>query len=170
MSIREDDNLYSMLPACQGNREDRELGHAVNVTLRPFDVDDTKFLVHSWLRSMRSVFRDSTDEDYYSGVQNQILAIARTARVIVACDKEQPWYILGYCVSDAPADTDCPLVVHYVFTKVNYRRCGIARAMLEAHGWYTNRLVIATNWNYYVKYVRQQVRLRYNPWLLRNYT
>lgn len=158
--------FYEAVPDVAGDIE--EAPAIAHVVLRPYDLDDAKFLMHSWLRSMRGMFRDSTDDDYYSGVQQDIMSLAKCAKVIVACDREKPWFIYGYCVADEAASREDPLVVHYIFVKNAYRRQGIGTAMMKAHGWYPDRIVMATFWNYYLKQLRHVVRLRYNPWYLRH--
>jgi hypothetical protein len=115
---------------------------------------------------MRGVFRDATNDDYFEGVQRRIMKVSQTARVVIACDREKPWYIYGYCVAETPSDDHVPLVVHYTFVKNPFRRQGIATEMLKAHGWYRDRIIVATHWNYYLKDIRKVVRLRFNPWLL----
>jgi hypothetical protein len=159
--------IYDHLPGPVGSVANEPTG-PVAVSLRPFDTEDTKFLMHSWMRSLRGMYRDSVDSDYYPAMSEDIMSISKTARVVVACDTDKPWYIYGYTVSARNSDRIAdPMIVYYTFVKVTYRRLGIARAMLASLGWENNRLIVTPYWSYYCRDVKASVRLRYNPWLLR---
>lgn len=156
--------IYEKLPESTGYVTDAPA--AAHVTMRPYEIDDAKFILHSWLKSMRGMYRDAKDADYYDGAQARILRCSKRAKVVIAADIEKPWFIYGYCVADEPASDADPLVVHYAFVKNPYRRQGIGTALLEELGWHPGRLVVATHWNFYLKDIKRVVKIHYNPWLL----
>lgn len=160
-----DTSLYKAFPDSTGAL-DKERPAEVQVVLRQYELDDAKLVLHSWLRSSRSQFNQATDHDYYEGMQKQIMRIAKNAHVVVAADREKPWWVYGYAVGEPWENKSDPLVMHYVFVKLAYRRQGIATALMEAHGWYHGREVVATHWHYYLNDIRRIMKLRYNPWYL----
>lgn len=159
--------IYKVLPTAAGHLNVDEAATA-HVRFRAYDVEDAKFILHSWLRSMRGMYRDATDEAYYKGAQARILKISaqEKTKVTIACDAEKLNYIYGWIVADQPTGEDNPMVVHYAFVKNSFRRQGIGTALLEAHGWHKEQQVLATHWNYYMKDIKRVVKTHYDPWLV----
>lgn len=159
--------IYGHLPKTRGDFRGTLEGTPY-IKLRPYEADDAKLILHSWMKSMRGMYRDALDEHYFPGQQARIMKISQQpqTRVTIAADAEKPWYIYGWIVADVPGSDNEPLIVHYCFVKNSFRRQGIGRALMEAVGWYPDRYVYATHWNYYLKELRQRIKIRFNPWLL----
>lgn len=159
--------IYGILPDPPGFLP-KDQPATAHVKFRPYETEDAKFILHSWMKSMRGQYRDSRDDHYYDGMQARILSLSKreSTKVVVACDRERQHFIYGWCVAeDIPHGQDF-LVAHYIFVKNTYRRQGIGTALLEAHGWAPGMAIQITHWNYCLKDIKRVVKLHYNPWRL----
>jgi GNAT superfamily N-acetyltransferase len=95
--------------------------------LRPAQPADAVYVMHSWLRSYESsaVARDM-GRSYYLSHERTIRRILERADVLVACLEDDPETIVGYAVTG-------PETVFYVYVKKDFRRLGIARALLAPY-------------------------------------
>lgn len=99
------------------------------IVLRKGLARDVPFITSSWLRSFR-------DAPFVRGVPNNIFyyqhhkvlehLIPRSI-VVVACSEDDPDLIVGWVCAEL---VDTALVVHYVYVKHDYRRMGVAKALL----------------------------------------
>lgn len=101
--------------------------------VRPAVVEDTPFILNSWLKRYRDAVhpRLISDKAYYEvqhAVIRKILA-APGLKVLVACDKEDANHIYGYCVAETLAEGWD--IVHWVYVKGPFRRFGIGKTLIK---------------------------------------
>lgn len=91
--------------------------------------EDLNFLYSTWLNSYRcdSLIGRSTKKsiffDEYKRVLDSILSATKT-ETLIACLPQDEKVILGYLVFEEG-------ILHYVFTKQDFRRMGIARSLFS---------------------------------------
>ena len=141
----------------------QQVAPAAAFDIRPFEADDTAFLFRTWLTSYRfsPASRGIGNTDYYAGhhaVIERIVA-SPTSRAVVACLPESPNVILGYAVADGN-------VLHYVLTKENFRRFGVASALLSALDFSEPPRLshVTADWTRFLS--RRYPASRWNPYLL----
>lgn len=141
------------------------------ITTRPFEPSDRNFILKTWLRSYRRMQPFAPDDLYYPNQQQVIDSIFQSpsAKCVIACDEEKPEFIFGFAVGEHLTTTDDrePLVMHYTFTKLMYRRLGVARELLEVFGWYPGRTVQCTQWSQFCYANRTSLNLMQNDYFLR---
>lgn len=95
--------------------------------LRPSLPTDEGFVYSSWLKSYRDAPAMSgiSNTIYYANVHGIIENVLKTAKVIVACNDEDPQLIYGYIVYE-------PGTVFYGYTKHSFRGLGIAKSLEKA--------------------------------------
>lgn len=92
--------------------------------IRPAEANELNFIYATWLNSHRDDStvglgcRKSVFFSEYPRIIDEILNRSQT-KVSIACSKEMNSLILAYLVYEGP-------VLHYLFTKEIYRKCGIA--------------------------------------------
>jgi hypothetical protein len=95
--------------------------------LRPAEEDDLGFVIASWVQSYRQQALARDAGAAYPRQQRRIIQhLLEHANVLVACAPDEPRLILGYAVTG-------PQVVHYVYVKQDFRRIGIARALVRPY-------------------------------------
>lgn len=126
------------------------------VVLREARDTDTRFLVHSWLRSFEAskVALLAARDAYFQGYKPLVEAALTRSRVLVACQKADPDAIVGW-VAVEPGDVPR---LHYVYVKHPFRRFGIAKRLvaplLGSAVTYTHetpvlrRLTVPSQWTY----------------------
>lgn len=123
--------------------------------------DDRNFILSSWLRSFRNNGdwpRHIDSATYYANHQSVIQRLLTLCDVKIACASDDENLILGWCCVDGST-------VHYVFVKEQYRKLGIAKAMLDGIG----EKATYTHWTRIIKDLEQAGKLlnwRYNPYVL----
>ena len=100
------------------------------IAIRPFDrLSDEDFVYATWIKSFRdSPYARAIPTPLYTiGQRSRICAILDGAETIihVACDPDTPELIYGYAVW---GNRD---MLHYVYVKGQYRKLGIAKALLQ---------------------------------------
>jgi len=141
------------------------LSAAIDIELRPVEAGDIHFILDSWLKSYRDAVRNVSDDDYFKHHQALIAAIASRSSLVVACDKETPAFILGYVCGELLSDSR-GILVHYAYTKQNYRCHGIMRDLLKLLGWNPDMRIYATHWNRAATALAQKFNMTYNPYPL----
>lgn len=136
------------------------------VQLRPAVATDLPLVFSSWLRSYRDgpIGRVLTDTVFYSEAKPVVVALASSARLIVACDPANPDTIYGWACGERLAD----LVVHFVYVRSAWRGWGIARRLLEALGYEAPEPIVATHVTALYsspRFRRSGLRVVNNPWL-----
>jgi GNAT superfamily N-acetyltransferase len=75
-----------------------------------------------------------TDKTYYSRHHDVIEQLLDKSVVLVATTNEEPDVILGWaCYEQGVGNESCglPPVIHYVYVKPSFRKCGIATKLLD---------------------------------------
>jgi GNAT superfamily N-acetyltransferase len=99
------------------------LPHAI----RYYDkLGDEAFLYATWLKSYRNSVRGCPTPIFNIGCRMRInkLLARPTTNVVVACHPDTPEMVFGYMVCEGNA-------LHYLYVKSQYRKQGIARALLD---------------------------------------
>lgn len=102
---------------------------ALPFALRAGTLDDVPFVIDSWALSYSGQARArDAGPLYLRGQKRMIRAVLarRTASLLVACVADEPTTIAGWAVTEGE-------IVHYAFTKKDFRRLGIARSLLEPY-------------------------------------
>jgi hypothetical protein len=131
------------------------------------DEEDTGFIRKNWLRITRHNEPSyTTSETFYREHDLLIGKIAQTDRCIIACDKEHPFYIYGY-VCGYPTQKKGDVVVHFIFTRDEWRKRGVARGLLEQLGLAPGGKIHATHWSHFLKpRMLANKNIEYNRYLL----
>jgi GNAT superfamily N-acetyltransferase len=98
--------------------------------LRPFRESDRNFIVRGWASEMRrSAFSRHVPPEVYWPCQHELVAqLLKLGTTIVACDPDNEEHVYGAVVYQ-PADL---AIVHWCYVKGDYRRVGLASALLVA--------------------------------------
>lgn len=105
----------------------------VKIGLRGIEPNDLAFIMSSWLRSFKDTSnfaKDIPTETFYPN-HHKLLEriIARpTTKIMIAHLEESPEVILSYMVYET---MPLSLVIHFMFTKHNFRRFGLAKLLFE---------------------------------------
>lgn len=97
--------------------------------IRPANGDDLNFIYSTWLNSLWADCESArgpqgpTFFSQYPRIIDHLLGSPST-QTVIACHFEDPNVIFGYLVASPP-------VAHYTFVKSNFRRYGIAKALID---------------------------------------
>jgi hypothetical protein len=136
--------------------------------------DDLGFVLNSWLKSFRMSSWPSVASDavYFPNQQRLIgeIAARENARLVVACNPDNPGQIYGWACGERATDTS-PLIMHYVYVKETFRKMSIGTQLLGQFGWENdNQVVLATHDHYHLfeanKSLSKKFRISCNPYIL----
>lgn len=101
------------------------------IKIRSFKVEDTNFILNSWLKSFRNApFAQNIASHLYYEVQKRIIEHClkhHDVRVICVADDDN--HIVGYaCFNEAG---DASVNVDYIYIKSPYRRFGLAKELVK---------------------------------------
>ena len=105
-----------------------ELGSVVD--LRPATSDDVARIMSDWLNSHWPEAKGRMRRALYSAGQRAMVArlLSRCAALVV-CPRESPNHIIGWAVGERISGSG---VVHYAYVKLEYRRLGFGRRLVES--------------------------------------
>jgi GNAT superfamily N-acetyltransferase len=92
---------------------------------------DEAFVCRTWRRSYRACPESlKMPKRAYELLQDEVMTelLERGALVLVARDVEQPVFVYGFLVAERIGDA---VALHWAYTKLDWRRQGIARALLD---------------------------------------
>lgn len=101
------------------------------ITIREPSLEDTSFILNSWLKSFRNSFfaRVCPNDIYYKFQAEIIKWCLENHEVKVLCVKEDEYQIVGYIVYGY---IDQEIVnIDYLYVKQTFRRMGIAERLIE---------------------------------------
>mgnify|MGYP002135715089 CR=1 FL=1 len=137
--------------------------------LREATESDHSFVYNSWLKSFRQGSpwaRLVPPQIFYANHKQVIALILKAAKVLIACNPEDPEQIYGYVVYTPHRGT----VIHYVYVKQPYRQLGFAKKLIaeakqEQH---INILPLTAThitviWE---QHLRDRFNMIYNPYIL----
>lgn len=102
------------------------------LTVRPAVSKDYNFILASWAHSFRSSPWAGTisNHKYHAVMKDTIDRLFERGMVLlVACNKSDPDQLLGFVAFEKSKDN--VYVVHYLFTKPDFREAGVARMLLD---------------------------------------
>jgi len=94
--------------------------------LRPAIESDRHFILDTWYRAHPPLFRGVSGRVYFNGQSRLIKRLYDQCAAYVACYAGDSDLVLGWSVTSASA-------VHYVWVREDFRRQGIARALLTPY-------------------------------------
>lgn len=106
----------------------------VPIRVRNYEPDiDKNFILNSWLKSYRNspATRNMENGTYYFEQGRLIEEMLDKCSVLVACNTDDSTQIYGYLVSQEIKGT---FIIHYVYTKLDFRNLGIAKMLIKARG------------------------------------
>jgi len=105
---------------------------AQKITIEPLGKFEKNFVIQSFLKSnMNKGINHLMPRDFYYEIYNPIVEnMISDARFKIDCIKlaSNPDLILGYIIHSKKDDE---LFIHYLFVKFNYRKSGLAKALVE---------------------------------------
>jgi GNAT superfamily N-acetyltransferase len=142
------------------------MNETLPISLRPVQPEDKNFILNSWLKSYRSAYavKRMQNEAYFLEEGKVIKDLLNNVDVLIACDAKDPNQIFGYAVSQKVRGT---YVLHYVYVKLPFRNCGIAKALIEGQGHKLNKQ--AASYTHHTQAVDQlsyKYKFFYNPYLV----
>lgn len=102
--------------------------------IRPATTKDRNFVLDAWIgsysqsaiaASLGSNSKSPEDNIYLARWPRLIDRVTRASTVTIAADQDNQDVILGFLVQEGP-------VLHYLFTRQDFRRSGIAGALLDS--------------------------------------
>ena len=128
------------------------------VELRIAGDEDLNFIRHSWLRSLHSFGHGRTDittKQFFSGHSKLVNKCLERSFCLLATPNNMENIIVGYVVWEPGSDTS---LLHYVYTKSDYRNMGLASFLIETVRGDTKLIATAKGQRF--------GDLPYNPYLL----
>lgn len=101
------------------------------VRLRNMQPEDKNFILNSWLKSYRKApaVRRMENNAYFHEQSKVIKDLLDNVNVLIACSAEDSTQIYGYLISQR---IDNVFVMHYLYTKLPFRNCGIGKMLINA--------------------------------------
>lgn len=133
------------------------------VDVRAVHTTDFGFIMHSWLRSyktMSEIVKRVRDESFYKNHQIILKDIFQspTNEILVAHLKDEPDIIIGYLVFGKEQ------LIHYVYVKSEFRNLGIAKRLLNSANLDVEAATF-THWTEMVhRYLEKHPNLIYDPY------
>lgn len=132
------------------------------IHLRSLTEADIPFIYNSWLKSCRKSYSDLSNSEYFQMKKHECAEILKNSQVLIACDKEDSNFILGYLVYNVILDEVC--ILHYAYVKAPNRKCGILKKLifhvypnLEANP------IFITHQNYLIEKIKDKFGFVYKP-------
>ena len=118
-------------------------GAMAGVLIRRGTPEDAGFVFSYWLRDAFERCRTyrGMSKALFMRLHHLVLERVVSRSILhVACDPEAPEVVYGFVCAEPNAS---PPILHYIYTKRRFRRCGIARQLLAAAGcgasfWFTH--------------------------------
>ena len=128
------------------------------IEVRAAEESDLNFVIHSWLRSLRSYepfYHSMVSGTYYKEHRKLINKALDRGHCLVVTPRNQPQILASYIVWENQAQDT---IVHYIYTKNEYRKMGIGSLLMDTIQ--TGRNMIASARGVAFK------KIPYNPYLL----
>jgi hypothetical protein len=140
-------------------------GEALPVRIRPADERDAAFVYSSWLKSYSGQFRVIPRKIVYEfeGIKIKNLLEKSITLVAVGNSIASAGDIYGYMCGERTPEH---LIIHYAYTKMPFRRWGLARSLLDAFEYKPGELIIHSYKGYIAKELKKSgFSLMYVPYL-----
>lgn len=127
----------------------------VPVRIRDAHPDDVHYVIKTWCREHRfNKPQHMPDRLYYQEQQKVIGQLASKSQLKVACAPDNLSAIYGFAVGKQLSDTT--LLAHYVYTRNEWRRLGVARALIQALGYREGMELVATHWSKHLSKITEE--------------
>ena len=135
------------------------------VRLRTLTEEDKPFIFNSWLKSYRfSHFGEKiTNTIYFEDHHKIIENILKKAKVVVACNEEDPSQVYGYIVGGAEEGI---FILHFIYVKHTFRNMGIGKTLLDAMGHDKEKAAVYTHHTRMADKVAAKYNFVYHPYLM----
>ena len=139
----------------------------INYTLRSVEPDDSNFIYSSWLKSNRKsdTHKRLTNDIYYHYEGLKITSLLEKSAIIVACNKDNPSQIFGWCVVELIHNRP---VIHFIYVKYPYRRLGLGKALLTAVTRDSETPIYCTHTGWKWEEFKTKYTLCYHPYLIKD--
>lgn len=130
------------------------------IEIRAAEKDELNFVLHSWLRSLRSAshyHRKIPSKTFYDSHAKIIEGILERGHCLVVNPINLAKIIVGYIIWEHGDDET--VILHYVYVKESYRKMGLSKFLIETVSY--GRDKIATHFSELIK------DTTFNPYLLR---
>lgn len=129
------------------------------VRIRDPHPDDINYIIKCWAREFRYYFpKHLPDRLYYQEQQKVIGQLASKSILKVACAPDNLSAIYGFAVGKVQPEAST-LLLHYVYTRAEWRRLGIAKALVHALGYTEGMEVVATHWSNQLSKITEDRRM-----------
>lgn len=128
---------------------------------RGFQIGDLEFITASWLNHQRnSDFGKSMRKSVFYVEHSKLVKSAlEKNQILISCSVENKEVIYSYLIGFAGKEND---IIHFIFTKPNFRKMGIVKKLLEVFKVGNN--LIETHKSK-IKYYNMYDSCTYNPYL-----
>ncbi len=123
---------------------------------------DINFVVNSWITSFSAFSKSDGHVVRYTRHPQLVLGLVQRCPVTVACDPDDPDQAYGWLCHEL---VDGELTVHFAFTKHQFRRLGVADALLR-HVNPAGDPFVATHAGFAFDAVRARYRITLDPYRL----
>lgn len=137
-------------------------------TIRPIEEGDIPFIYNSWLKSYRDApaVRTVPNHIYYTEHHEIIENILKSpySETLVACSVENPDILYGYATGE---HFEGLAVVHWVYCKQEWRRKGVAGALLrQLVERSAGKPIQYSHFTRFIKKLKEDHDITYNPYAL----
>jgi hypothetical protein len=130
----------------------------LTVHFRPYALNDTNFILHTWASSYRKCGLDGEcqmdAQTYNVEIRARMKRLMSRSSVIVGSDSEDKDLIRCYAVYEKPEhDTQLP-VLHYMLVRPEVQHRGLGRRMIELvreSSFVNDSLIYASHWTHAIK-------------------
>lgn len=138
----------------------------LKVQIRPVTEEDVGFIKKNWLRIVRHSVDDLCPSDLFYEEHDKVIGmLSNKSECLVACDPEYPFYIYGFIVGSPLPDS--AVLVHFVFTRDEWRRRGVARHLVSQLGYKPGAKIVATQLTTFLKKSKlRALKVIYNQYVL----
>ncbi len=135
------------------------------VRLRNMQAEDKNFILNSWLKSYRKApaVRRMENNAYFHEQSKIIKDLLENVNVLIACSAEDSTQIYGYLVSQR---IDNVFVMHYLYTKLPFRNCGIGKMLIAGRDHELGKLAaVYTHHTDQANRLAYKYKFMYNPFV-----
>jgi len=136
----------------------------IDFKVRDVCTEDISFIMSTWLKSYRKTQDNKriVNGVYFPHTSNIITTILSGAKVLIAYNPLEEDHIYGYIVYNYLEEV---LIIHYTYTKRQFRRFGIMRSMIEQLKKSTELPTICTFATPVYDVLKDRMNLMYNPFM-----
>jgi hypothetical protein len=138
------------------------------------DISLVELLTNSWLVSYWAYIKHAravTKDVYMTGQHEVVVKCLQKANVLLAYDLENPEFFYGWICYESTRllktrDTVPEFVLHYIYVKKSFRRCGIGRELVSRAGWARGTPMRCTHWGWRGRGIGLKFNATFDPFTL----